>query len=60
MKAGGAQQGVLGGPGPLNILEKQIHKSHKKGTFKFSSYYLGPLNNNHVAQALIFAGQNAT
>ena len=50
--AGGAEQGVLGGPGPPNILEKNIHKSQKKGTLKFSSHYLGPLNNYRVAHTL--------
>ena len=31
-------------PGPPNILGKYIYKSHKKGTLKISSHYLGPLN----------------
>ena len=44
--------GGLGGPGPPNILEKNVHKIHKKGTLKFSWHYLGPLNIYHVAHAL--------
>ena len=49
---GCATRGVRGGPGPPNILDKNVHKIQKKGTLKFSSHYLGPLNNYRVVQAL--------
>ena len=44
--------GGPGGPGPSNILEKNILKIQKKGTLKFLSHYFGPLNNYRVEHAL--------
>ena len=48
--------GGRGGPGPPNILGKNIQKSQKKGTLKFSAHYLGPLNIYRVAHALSMRG----
>ena len=47
---GGAGEG---GPGLPQSFEKNKHKSKKKGTLKFSSQYLAPLNNHRVVHALI-------
>ena len=45
--------GFQWGPGPP-IFWKNILKSQKKGTLKFSSHYLGLLNNYSVAHAVLF------
>ena len=50
---GCATQGVQGGPGTPQYLVKNIHKSQKKGALKFSSHYLGPLNNYGVVHTLV-------
>ena len=37
---------------PPKYFGKNVHKSQKKGTLRFSSHYLGPLNDYCVAHAL--------
>ena len=57
-KQGVRNPGGPGGPGPPQYFGKNIHKFQKKGTLKFSTHYLGPLNNYRVAHALLWYMNN--